>query len=230
MEPARFAVNERIKASPDITVSALEDALKQGFDQIGHRNLSALTPQLEGMSWKTSPAKHLQAFVILCPILQALLGVCKNGLVPDAKLQSAMRACHDKEIFVCLSEGYQALSNYVLLRLRQMAAKIRDLISGSNAWEVLSRKCNNQQKDVFIRLIRCICPAFLKETGGGQAPTNIDHDQLHAHVPQASGHHEQAWFMKSSSVPPAVADNSSQACQLIPAPQCDHGHASLLEP
>ena len=38
------------------------------------------------MSWKTSPSTHVDAFVIIFPILFELLRVCSNGLVPDAML------------------------------------------------------------------------------------------------------------------------------------------------
>ena len=38
------------------------------------------------MTWKTSPSTHIDAFVLIFPILFELLRVCSNGLVPDAML------------------------------------------------------------------------------------------------------------------------------------------------
>lgn len=55
--------------------------------QVGHKNLTSLLPCLEGMSWKTAPAKHLEAFVAFQCLLFSLFRVCSNGLIPDLMLK-----------------------------------------------------------------------------------------------------------------------------------------------
>lgn len=120
---ATFAARERIKVLPAVTVSALQHALGQGFQHLGHRNLPSLVPCLEGMSFKTSPLSHMTAFVQFEMVLFFLLSVCKNGLIPDQMLSKVSwlpsETWMPSEIFTLIN-GYSQksyLSDSALLRI-----------------------------------------------------------------------------------------------------------------
>ena len=53
---------------------------------MGHRNLVVMVPCLTGLSFKTSPCKHLEAFIVFEHILYWLLRWCSNGLIPGPML------------------------------------------------------------------------------------------------------------------------------------------------
>ena len=133
--------------------------------QVGHRNLPSLCPFLEGMSWKTAASRHIEAFLMMSPIIICLFAVCRNGLLPDAMLQKAAFAVHHETPFTC-GEGvtFDAAMNYFLLKVRQLAAKIRGLLANTSEWNALSRKLSQQQRDCFLAMLRALQPDFCIES------------------------------------------------------------------
>lgn len=81
----------------------------------------------------------------------------------------AMRAVHEEDKFSTGGECFSMLSNYINLRLRMMAGKIRDLINGTFTWEILAKKATSKQKEVFLKLCRCIAPNFMYEGSSAAA-------------------------------------------------------------
>ena len=155
-------MQERLKVLPGVSVHALQNALDKGFKTIGHRSLLVFLPLLEGMNWKTAASKHAAAYVQLEPLLRPLLEVCKNGLVPDAMLLSAFYAYSAEHKFEWSQEvSVQATITFFFMKLRQMVAKLRDLVSVNGGWEVLAKKLTQQQHEVIARLCRCLQPSFL---------------------------------------------------------------------
>ena len=71
-------------------------------------------------------------------------------------------AAHRERPFQSGGENFAAVSKYVLLRLRMMSAKIRDMVKASERWEVLSRKMTSKQVEVLLRLARCVSPGFME--------------------------------------------------------------------
>ena len=153
--------------------------------QVGHRCLTSLVPPLQGMSWKTSPAKHVSAFLAFEHVLAALLMVCTNGLVPDKSLQEvpgpvnflcfharvdhfllhtsqAWKASHAEAPFEVGKESFDAVSNYIMTKIRQMATKVRNLIK--EGWETLNKKLTERQQACFLRLCRILAANFCSET------------------------------------------------------------------
>lgn len=164
------ATKERLKVLPKVTVAALEEAVEHGFRELGHRNLSVFLPLLENMSWKTSAAKHVQAFVALEEVLAALLRLCSNGLLPDADLVKAFQAAGRENKFIFSSEHHEAaVLNHFCLRVRQMAGKLRDLVASASAWQSFDRKLTIQQRKVFLKLCRLLQPNFM--AGAEACPT-----------------------------------------------------------
>ena len=157
-----MAMQERLKVLPGVSVHALQNALDKGFKTIGHRSLLVFLPLLEGMNWKTAASKHAAAYVQLEPLLRPLLEVCKNGLIPDAMLLSAFYAYSAEHKFEWSQEvSVQATITFFFMKLRQMVAKLRDLVSVNGGWEVLAKKLTQQQHEVIARLCRCLQPSFL---------------------------------------------------------------------
>ena len=168
-----MASQERLKVLPTVSVRNLQDALKKGFQALGHRSLLVFLPLLEGMNWKTAASKHAAAFVQLEPVLKPLLEVCRNGLLPDAMLLSAFYALSKDEKFEFPQEvSVQATSCFFFLKIRQMVAKLRDLVTLHGAWEVLAKKLTEQQHDVLARLCRCLSPTFLTSSPT-EEPANV---------------------------------------------------------
>ena len=179
---------DRLKVLSNVSVCALQDALTKGFAQawhslyifsvdfvinfpkafsdvlqVGHRNLRSLCPFLEGMSWKTAASRHIEAYVVMAPLLICLLS--SSGLLPDAVLQKAAFACHHEAPFTC-GEGvtFDAAMNYFLLKARQLAAKLRGLLANTSEWSALSRKLSQQQRDCFLAMPRALQPNFCMES------------------------------------------------------------------
>lgn len=59
---------------------------------------------------------------------------------------------HKEKPFQSGGESFAAVSKYVLLRLRMMSAKIKEIVKASEKWEVLSRRLTTRQKEVLLRL------------------------------------------------------------------------------
>lgn len=162
MHVVLMAGRERLKVLPTVSVRALQDPLQKGFEALGHRNMLLLVPMLEGMNWKTSACKHACAYVHLEHLLKPLLSVCSNGLVPDAMLLNAFHALNAEQPFQWNKEvSPQATAVFFFMKIRQMAAKVRDLVTCRSAWETLAKKLTTPQHETFARLGRCICPTFL---------------------------------------------------------------------
>ena len=125
-----FATKQRMKVLPSVTVRGLEAALEKGFSQVGHRCLTPFIPLLSKMTWKTAASSHLDAFVALEAILFFLLLECANGLIPDMLLAKAFESLHKKPNAGFSYSGplnFEAISVFFLLKLRQLAGKIRSL-------------------------------------------------------------------------------------------------------
>ena len=162
MHVVLMAGRERLKVLPTVSVRALQDALQKGFEALGHRNLLLLVPMLEGMNWKTSACKHACAYVHLEHLLKPLLSVCSNGLLPDAMLLNAFHALNAEQPFQWNKEvSPQATVVFFFMKIRQMVAKVRELVTCRSAWETLAKKLTTPQHETFARLGRCICPTFL---------------------------------------------------------------------
>ena len=73
----------------------------------------------------------------------------------------AFQAVHSAEPFWIGGESFDSVVNYVQLKIRQMAAKIRNLVSSHSDWEAFSKKITKQQHEIFVRLCRCIDHTFL---------------------------------------------------------------------
>lgn len=116
------------------------------------------------MSWKTAASRHLPAYLMVAPLLISLSGVCSNGLLPDAMLQKAMLACHHEIPFAC-GEGVslEAAMTYFLLKMRQLAAKLRSLLASTSEWNALSRKLTQPQRESFLAMLRALQPGFCME-------------------------------------------------------------------
>lgn len=94
----------------------------------------------------------------------------------------AMRACHEEDKFSTGGECFSMLSNYINLRLRMMAGKIRDLINGTSNWEILAKKATSKQKEVFLKLCRCIAPNFMHEGSSAAASSLEEPSPVEKHV------------------------------------------------
>ena len=116
------------------------------------------------MSWKTAASRYLPAYLMVAPLLISLSGVCSNGLLPDAMLQKAMLACHHEIPFAC-GEGVslEAAMTYFLLKMRQLAAKLRSLLASTSEWNALSRKLTQPQRESFLAMLRALQPGFCME-------------------------------------------------------------------
>lgn len=84
----------------------------------------------------------------------------------------AFVALHAKKPFFVGSECFETVANYVQLRIRQMAGKLRDVVSSNSKWEVLHSKLTREQESMFVRLRRCIAPDFMTTTSRPQ-PTPV---------------------------------------------------------
>ena len=156
----------RTKALDTVTVSQLEHALNRGFNK-GDRNMVALCKTLKDITWKTAPAKHLQAYDACQHVILELLAICTNGLVPDSKLHCVTRptfflffsyvpkltfiniykilsqhqailAVHREKPFR-LADGcvFEQVSSFLGLKLRQLIGKVRTLACNPMAMETL---------------------------------------------------------------------------------------------
>lgn len=116
------------------------------------------------MLWKTAASRHLPAYLMVAPLLISLFGVCSNGLLPDAMLQKAMLACHHEIPFACgEGVGLEAAMTYFLLKMRQLAAKLRSLLASTSEWNALSRKLTQPQRESFLAMLRALQPGFCME-------------------------------------------------------------------
>lgn len=157
--------HERLKVLPHITVVHVQNAFQAGFTLLGHRNLQCLLPVLEGMTWNTSPTKHRSAFVLLESLLLPLLQLCTNGLLPAKMSLLAMLALHQENRFT-IPNGYtiDQAAGYFCQKLRQMAAKIRDLVTNPFQWTVFARRLSEQELRVMLRYCRCLDADFQRDT------------------------------------------------------------------
>ena len=107
------------------------------------------------MLWKTAASSHLAAYLMMAPLLISLFGVCSNGLLPDAMLQKAMLACHHEIPFACgEGVGLEAAMTYFLLKMRQLAAKLRSL-------QYVRMECFKPETDsATAREFPCNAPCF----------------------------------------------------------------------
>ena len=80
------------------------------------------------------------------------------------------RAEHSVEPFSHGEEHFMTVANFVLLKLRQMAGKLRTLVCCSKEWEVVSKKARAKQLEVLLKLCRCICPHFMAENVETERP------------------------------------------------------------
>lgn len=94
----------------------------------------------------------------------------------------AMRAAHEEDKFSTQGECFEMLGNYINLRLRMMAGKIRDLVNGNSNWEILAKKATSKQKEVFLKLCRCIAPTFMYEGSSAAAASSEEQSPLENHV------------------------------------------------
>ena len=95
-------------------------------------------------------SKHCVIFPILLPYFSK-----------HCQASQAFQAVHSAEPFWIGGESFDSVVNYVQLKIRQMAAKIRNLVSSHRDWEAFSKKITKQQHEIFVRLCRCIDHTFL---------------------------------------------------------------------
>jgi len=82
--------------------------------------------------------------------------------LPDAMLLSAFYAYSAEHKFEWSQEvSVQATITFFFMKIRQMVAKLRDLVSVNGGWEVLAKKLTQQQHEVIARLCPCLQPSFL---------------------------------------------------------------------
>jgi hypothetical protein len=161
-----FATKQRMKVLPSVTVHGLEAALEKGFSQVGHRCLTPFIPLLSKMTWKTAASSHLDAFVALEAILFFLLLECANGLIPDMLLAKAFESLHKKPNAGFSYSGplnFEAISVFFLLKLRQLAGKIRSLVAEKSVWEQTARKADACGYACLLRLCRVLQPNFMAD-------------------------------------------------------------------
>ena len=80
----------------------------------------------------------------------------------DAMLLSAFYAYSAEHKFEWSQEvSVQATITFFFMKIRQMVAKLRDLVSVNGGWEVLAKKLTQQQHEVIARLCPCLQPSFL---------------------------------------------------------------------
>ena len=161
-----FATKQRMKVLPSVTVHGLEAALEKGFSQVGHRCLTPFIPLLSKMTWKTAASSHLDAFVALEAILFFLLLECANGLIPDMLLAKAFESLHKKPNAGFSYSGplnFEAISVFFLLKLRQLAGKIRSLVAEKSVWEQTARRADACGYACLLRLCRVLQPNFMAD-------------------------------------------------------------------
>ena len=162
----KAAERTRLKVLDTVTVSQLEEAVKSGFRHLGHRSLEKLFSNLDTMSWKTSMSNHVVEVAAMEPFLTELLHVCSNGMLPNAWLLKALRSLHAEQKFemkrpqVAPANWEDSCLSYLVLRLRQITGKLRDMAASLTLWKQVTKKATSSQERALAKLCKIINPRF----------------------------------------------------------------------
>ena len=172
----KAAEKTRLKVLGTVTVSQLEQAVKTGFRHLGHTSLERLFVNLDSMSWKTSMSSHLVEVAAMEPLLTELLCVCSNGMLPNALLLKALRSIHAEQRFemkrpqVAPANWEDSCLSYLVLRLRQITGKLREMASSLTLWKQVTKKATSFQERALAKLCKIINPRF---DGNGQGSETL---------------------------------------------------------
>ena len=160
-----LSVRTRMRVLETVTVSKLQEATEEGLKQLGHRSLERLIHGLDNMTWKTALTGHLPQICAMEALLLCLLHVCSNGLLPHKMLEKALFACHSASNFEMNKPANATGPNwketcikYLLMRLRMITAKIRELAGNQRLREQVFKKTSQQQQQSLMKLCRVINP------------------------------------------------------------------------
>ena len=160
-----LSVRSRMRVLETVTVSKLQEATEEGLKQLGHRSLERLIHGLDNMTWKTALTGHLPQVCAMEALLLCLLHVCTNGLLPHKMLEKALLACHSASNFDMNKPANATGPNwketcikYLLMRLRMITAKIRELAGNKRLREQVFKKTSQQQQQSLMKLCRVINP------------------------------------------------------------------------
>ncbi len=158
--------SERLKALPTVTAANLERAVEDGCKQLGHSSVGRMVVDMENMTWKTSAGSHIDQILALAPLLISMFQVCTNGLVPDALLQISLRALWSAgklqvpEPMLKTPNWEEAALSYLNLRLRMVAAKLREIATSTTAWAATTRKLDASK----LETLRAVCQILSPQT------------------------------------------------------------------
>lgn len=71
----------------------------------------------------------------------------------------ALMACHAKVPFTVGPSPLETVVSFFNLKLRMLCSKIRNLLISTN-WEQLQKKLTSEQRDCFLKLLRCLSSNF----------------------------------------------------------------------
>lgn len=162
-----IATRTRLKVLDTVSVSKLQEGIEQGLLQMGHRSLETMVNGLETMSWKTSMTGHLAQICAMEGLLICLLQICSNGLLPHKMLENALLSCHQSKKFEMSRPAnatgpnwQEACIKYLMLRLRMITAKVREIAVDEKERTKVLKKTSVQQRDCLLKLCRIINPGL----------------------------------------------------------------------
>ena len=89
----RTDAKPRRKADPSVTVTELEELLKQWFLLAESRDVNSLLATLKHEQAENGSPKK-EAIVDYCTLYKLLFSRCTNGVLPGPKLELAFANCH----------------------------------------------------------------------------------------------------------------------------------------
>ena len=167
LQAMEIAARTRLKVLDTVTVSKLQEGIEQGLLQMGHRSLETMGNGLESMTWKTSITGHLAQVCAMEGLLTSLLQICSNGLLPHKMLETALLSCHHDKKFEMSRPAnatgpnwQEACIRYLMLRLRMITAKVRDIAVDEKERAKMLKKTSVQQRNCILKLCRIINPGL----------------------------------------------------------------------
>ncbi|CAE6962075.1 unnamed protein product [Symbiodinium sp. CCMP2592] len=173
----------RLKVLDSVTAPKLQGAIEEGLKHMGHRSLERMVCGLENMSWKTAITGHVAQICAMEGLLICLLGICSNGLLPHKMLETALLSCHKATPFEmsrpanATGPNWQdACIKYLMLRLRMITGKIREIAVDEKERAKALKKTSLQQQACILKLCRILNPglaALPADSGTGPLPLQL---------------------------------------------------------